>query len=162
MLGRRRFRWRGGSAYVVLGADGQEQRRVEVGVTPYGAGTDTLINFLDHAIQPRFIDSNVNITLIDPESVEEKIPFFYTGGNAGPSNNIYCPTLGNDSKAIRKMFDGDLTTAFFRPFTQDPNLPPGFGDGWGGLAWGEVSGHGFWWGNSHQPHSLLSPAESGR
>ena len=123
----------GGSAYVVLDADGQEQRRVEVGVTPYGAGTDTLINFVDHAIQPRFIDPNVNITLIDPESVEEKIPFFYTGGNAGPSNNIYCPTLGNDSKAIRKMFDGDLTTAFFRPFTQDPNLPPGFGDGWGAL-----------------------------
>ena len=123
----------GGSAYVVLDAAGQELRRVEVGATPYGAGLDTLIDFAGTAIQPRFIDSNVNITLIDPESVEEKIPFFYTGGNAGPSNNIYCPTLGNDSKAIRKMFDGNLATAFFRPFAQDPDLPPGFGDGWGAL-----------------------------
>ena len=119
--------------YVVLDGEGQELRQVPVAVTPYGAGSDTLIDFSGSSIQPRFIDPNVNIVLVDPNSAEEQIPFKYTGGNAGPSTGIYCATLGNERKIMRKMFDGDLTTAFFRPFAQDPDMPPGFGHGWGAL-----------------------------
>jgi hypothetical protein len=74
----------------------------------------------------------VNLVLVDPESETQSIPFLYVGGAANPSG-INCISLGPDNRAIRMMFDGDRTTAFFRPFTQNPDLPPGYGDGWGSL-----------------------------
>ena len=120
----------GGSAYVVLDADGQEQRRVEVGVTPHGAGTDTLINFLDHAIQPRFIEASANMVLADMESDPQKIPLLYTGGKVEVTNS--CVHLGKENPIVKNMFDGNPATAMFRRFTQDPNKPPGFGNGWAG------------------------------
>lgn len=122
----------GGGEYVVLGEDGQELRRVAVHITPFGAGTDTLIDFSGASIQPRFIEAGVNLTLTDLESEPQRVPFPYTGGSANPTD-IYCPSLALDNAAIKRMFDGDLSTAFFRPFTQDPDLPPGYGDGWGSL-----------------------------
>lgn len=122
----------GGGEYVVLDEEGQELRQVAVGTTPYGAGTDTLIDFSGTSIRPRFIEAGVNLVLTDPESEPQRVPFPYTGGSANPTN-IYCPSLALDNEAIKKMFDGDRTTAFFRPFTQDPELPPGYGDGWGSL-----------------------------
>jgi len=122
----------GGGVYVVLDASGEVVRQVGVGVTPFGAGTDTLIDFGGSAIQPRFIEGGVNLALTDLESEPQRVPFPYTGGSANPTN-IYCPSLALDNEAIKKMFDGNLTTAFFRPFTQNPDLPLGYGDGWGSL-----------------------------
>ena len=118
MLGRRRFRWRGVALTWVLDADGQEQRRVEVGVTPYGAGTDTLINFLDHAIQPRFIEASANMVLADMESDPQKIPLLYTGGKVEVTNS--CVHLGKENPIVKNMFDGqsghgDVPSLYPRP-----------------------------------------------
>ena len=122
----------GGSAYVVLDAAGQELRRVEVGATPHGAGTDTLIDFSGLAIQPRFIEASVNIALTDLQSDPQKIPLLYTGGKVEVSNR--CVHLGKENPIVKNMFDGDPATAMFRRFTQDPDKPPGYGSGWAGLG----------------------------
>ena len=49
-------------SYQVFDQDGQLLRSMPVGITPHGAGTDTLIDFSGAAIQSRFIDSSVNLT----------------------------------------------------------------------------------------------------
>jgi len=118
--------------YVVLDENGQEVRRVEVGTTPHGAGTDTLIDFSGTAIQPRFIDPRVNLVLTDPESDPTKIPLPHTGGKVEPTD--WCGGHGKENPIIKKMHDGDPSTAMFRRFTQDPDRPPGYGQGWGGFG----------------------------
>ncbi|NKB69734.1 MAG: hypothetical protein GKR89_21905 [Candidatus Latescibacteria bacterium] len=119
----------GGSQYLVFDASGQQARTVSVGVTPFGAGVDTLIDFSGTSIQPRFIDPLVNLALTDPESPEINIPFPYIGGEGNTTDG--CGAAGQHRPIIKKMFDGDVTTAHFRPFTQSPNAPPGIGEGWG-------------------------------
>jgi len=123
----------GAGDYVVLDENGQEVRRVPVTTTPHGAGTDTLIDFSGTAIQPRFIEPNVNMALTDLESDPKKIPLPYTGGEV--QTNARCIQIGQDHITVKPVFDGDPTTAMFRPFTQDPNLPPGYGQGWSALGW---------------------------
>ena len=46
----------GESTYQIFAADGQAERQVSVGVSPFGAGADTLIDFSGTSIQPRLID----------------------------------------------------------------------------------------------------------
>ena len=55
----------GESAYHIFAADGQVERQVSVGVSPFGAGADTLIDFSGTSIQPRLIDPSVNIARAD-------------------------------------------------------------------------------------------------
>ncbi|MBI2504095.1 MAG: gliding motility-associated C-terminal domain-containing protein [Candidatus Latescibacteria bacterium] len=117
--------------YVVLDENGQEVRRVAVGTTPHGAGTDTLIDFSRTSIRPRFIDPGVNMALTDPESEDLEIPLLYTGGEVQTTDP--CIHVGQQTPLAKKMFDGNAATAFFRPFAQDPERPPGFGEGWGTL-----------------------------
>lgn len=113
-------------SYQVFDTEGQLLRSVPVGITPHGAGTDTLIDFSGAAIQSRFIDSSVNLTGADPEtnlgSGSNPIPLPYIGGtgNGGQNQNFN----------VFKMLDGDPKTAHFRRFTQDPNSRPGIGEGW--------------------------------
>ena len=54
--------------YQVFDSAGQILRSVPVAITPYGAGTDTLIDFTDTAIQARYIDPAVNLLAADPET----------------------------------------------------------------------------------------------
>ena len=49
------------SIYQVLDADGQEIRQKPVGLSPFGAGADTLIHFSATSILPLRIDPEVNI-----------------------------------------------------------------------------------------------------
>jgi hypothetical protein len=116
-------------AYLVFDDQGQQVRAVPVGVTPHGAGIDTLIDFSGTLIQPRFIDPAVNMTLTDPASSEIKIPLPYTGGEASVTDG--CSAADDQIRAVKRQFDGDLTTAHFRRFTQSPNANPGIGEGWG-------------------------------
>ncbi|MYK41240.1 MAG: hypothetical protein F4049_13610, partial [Gemmatimonadetes bacterium] len=55
----------GESIYQAFAADGQVERQVSVGVSPFGAGADTLIDFSGTSIQPRLIDPSVNIARAD-------------------------------------------------------------------------------------------------
>ena len=68
--------------YQLFDSEGQQESVVPVGVTPHGVAADTLIDFTDNSIRPRFIDSAVNLTLTDPNSSAIKIPLPYTGGEA--------------------------------------------------------------------------------
>ena len=105
-------------SYQVFDQDGQLLRSMPVGITPHGAGTDTLIDFSANSIQPRFIDPTVNLV----GAGSTPIPLPYTGGTShggqGQNFNLF------------KMLDGDPKTAHFRRFTQDPNSRPGIGEGW--------------------------------
>ena len=113
-------------SYQVFDQEGQLLRSVPVGITPHGAGTDTLIDFSDNTIQPRFIDPSVNLVEADPETNlgagSTPIPLPFVGGTVhggqGQNFNLF------------KMLDGDPKTAHFRRFTQDPNSRPGIGEGW--------------------------------
>ena len=49
------------SFFQIQDADGQPLRQVPVGISPFGAGADTLVDFSSTAIQPRLIDPSVNI-----------------------------------------------------------------------------------------------------
>jgi len=102
-------------SYLVFDDDGQQVRTVPVGATPHGAGTDTLIDFSGTSIKPRYIDPEVNMVLTDPESAEIKIPLPYTGGRAQTTDG--CSAMDDHIRAVKKQFDGDITTAHFRRFT---------------------------------------------
>lgn len=118
--------------YSIFDENGQEARRVSVAGSPHGAGADTLIDFSGTSIQPRSIDPAVNLTLTDPASSEIKIPLPYIGGKIRSMDG--CSAEGQHIPIIKKMFDGDLTTAHFRRFTQSPNAQPGIGEGWRGTT----------------------------
>ena len=58
----------GAGEYWLFDAEGQLMSTEPVGITPHGVAADTLIDFADNAIGPRFIDPSVNLTLIDPNA----------------------------------------------------------------------------------------------
>jgi gliding motility-associated-like protein len=118
----------GGAFYVITDSTGQVLRQVDVGATPRGGGVDTLISFSDNALQPRFFESWVNLALTDLDSDPKKVPLIGTGGKV-EATNLYCPNLAQQTPLIKKMHDGDPTTAMFRGFTQDLERPPGYGEG---------------------------------
>ncbi len=121
--------------YLLFDAEGQQMDEVAVAVTPHGAAADTLIDFADNAIGPRFIDPSVNLTLTDPNSSAIKIPLPYTGGKALTTDG--CSALDDQIRAVKKQFDGDFTTAHFRRFT------PGQGIFSGGTIIAGVTGEGW-------------------
>ena len=119
----------GESAYHIFAADGQVERQVTVGIAPFGAGADTLIDFSGTSIQPRLIDPSVNIAQADVEAGRATIPLPYIPGSRVLNNNS-CWSWGNMQPSIKLMLDGDPTTAAFRTFVQRVGAPPGVGYGW--------------------------------
>ncbi len=128
----------GAGEYWLFDAEGQLVGTESVGVTPHGAAADTLIDFADNAIGPRFIDPAVNLTLIDPNAADINTLLPYTGGQIQTTDG--CSARDDQIRAVKKQFDGDFTTAHFRRFT------PGQGIFSGGSIIAGVTGEG--WKNS--------------
>ena len=128
----------GAGEYWLFDAEGQLVGTEPVGVTPHGAAADTLIDFADNAIGPRFIDPAVNMTLIDPNAADINTLLPYTGGQIQTTDG--CSARDDQIRAVKKQFDGDFTTAHFRRFT------PGQGIFSGGRIVAGVTGEG--WKNS--------------
>ena len=119
----------GESIYQAFAADGQAERQVSVGVSPFGAGADTLIDFSGTSIQPRLIDPSVNIARADVNAGRTTIPLPYIPGSRVLSTD-HCIAWGNFQPSIKLMLDGDPTTATFRTFQQKEGAPPGVGYTW--------------------------------
>ncbi len=119
----------GESIYQAFAADGQVERQVSVGVSPFGVGADTLIDFSGTSIQPRFIDPSVNIARADVNAGKTIIPLPYIPGSRVLSTD-HCIFWGNFQPSIKLMLDGDPTTATFRTFVQKEGAPPGVGSTW--------------------------------
>ena len=119
----------GESLYQAFAADGQVERQVSVGISPFGAGADTLIDFSGTSIQPRLIDPSVNIARADVDAGRTSIPLPYIPGSRVLNNNG-CWSWGNFQPSIKLMLDGDPTTASFRTFVQKVGSPPGVGYTW--------------------------------
>ncbi|MXY84085.1 MAG: hypothetical protein F4Y91_19005, partial [Gemmatimonadetes bacterium] len=128
----------GAGEYWLFDPEGQLVGTEPVGVTPHGAAADTLIDFADNAIGPRFIDPTVNLTLIDPNAADINTLLPYTGGQIQTTDG--CSARDDQIRAVKKQFDGDFTTAHFRRFT------PGQGIFSGGRIVAGVTGEG--WKNS--------------
>ena len=128
----------GAGEYWLFDAEGQLVGTEPVGVTPHGVAADTLIDFADNAIGPRFIDPAVNLTLIDPNAADINTLLPYTGGQIQTTDG--CSARDDQIRAVKKQFDGDFTTAHFRRFT------PGQGIFSGGTIVAGVTGEG--WKNS--------------
>ena len=124
--------------YWLFDPEGQLVSTEPVGVTPHGVAADTLIDFADNAIGPRFIDPAVNLTLIDPNAADINTLLPYTGGQIQTTDG--CSARDDQIRAVKKQFDGDFTTAHFRRFT------PGQGIFSGGTIIAGVTGEG--WKNS--------------
>ena len=119
----------GEGIYQVFAADGQVERQVSVGVSPFGVGADTLIDFSGTSIQPRLIDPSVNIARADVNAGKTTIPLPYIPGSRVLSTDN-CIFWGNFQPSIKLMLDGDPTTATFRTFVQKVGAPPGVGYTW--------------------------------
>ncbi len=119
----------GESIYQAFAADGQVERQVSVGVSPFGVGADTLIDFSGTSIQSRLIDPSVNIARADVNAGKTTIPLPYIPGSRVLSTD-HCIFWGNFQPSIKLMLDGDPTTATFRTFVQKEGAPPGVGSTW--------------------------------
>ena len=119
----------GESAYQAFAADGQVERQVSVGVSPFGVGADTLIDFSGTSIQSRLIDPSINIARADVNAGKTTIPLPYIPGSRVLSTD-HCIFWGNFQPSIKLMLDGDPTTATFRTFVQRVGFPPGVGYTW--------------------------------
>ena len=125
----------GAGEYWLFDPEGQLASTEPVGVTPHGAAADTLIDFADNAIGPRFIDPSVNLTLIDPNASDINTLLPYTGGQIQTTDG--CSARDDQIRAVKKQFDGDFTTAHFRRFTAGQGIFSGgafiagvTGEGW--------------------------------
>ena len=97
--------------YVVLDGEGQVVRTAPVGTTPYGEGTESMVDYVGISIQPLFIEPGVNLVLSDFSAGATNIPLPYTEGYV--STAWYCWSLGADLMLMRPFFDGDPTTGTF-------------------------------------------------
>ena len=125
----------GAGEYWLFDPEGQLVSTEPVGITPHGAAADTLIDFADNAIGPRFIDPSVNLTLIDPNASDINTLLPYTGGQIQTTDG--CSARDDQIRAVKKQFDGDFTTAHFRRFTAGQGIFSGgafiagvTGEGW--------------------------------
>ena len=117
------------SAYQVFDADGQVITQKPVGLSPFGAGADTLIDFELNSIQPRYIEPNKNIARANVNAGKTTIPLPYLPGSRVLSTD-HCIFWGNFQPSIKLMLDGDPTTATFRDFVQREGAAPGVGNTW--------------------------------
>ncbi len=111
--------------YLVFDDQGQEERRVQVGTTPFGAGIDTMIHFTATSIQPRFIEEGRNLVLTDPNAPEGGVPLPYTRGRVNPATS--CVHQSGDIRNMKPMFDGDPSSTAF-------NFVSPTGAGWRGTS----------------------------
>ena len=125
----------GAGEYWLFDPEGQLVSTEPVSVTPHGVAADTLIDFADNAIGPRFIDPSVNLTLIDPNASDINTLLPYTGGQIQTTDG--CSARDDQIRAVKKQFDGDFTTAHFRRFTAGQGIFSGgafiagvTGEGW--------------------------------
>ena len=121
-------------AYRVYDANGNLLRSVAVGTVPQETGGDTLVDFSDFSIRPRFIDPHENLALTDLSAESNEVPLNFTGGEVsvsyGNGTSAYnCLFAGNNAPLNKLMLDANPVSAQFRPFTQDPNKAPGIGKG---------------------------------
>ena len=120
------------SFFQIQDADGQPLRQVPVGISPFGAGADTLVDFSSTAIQPRLIDPSVNIARADVDASKTEIPLPYM-----PSSRVLTNSSGQaqlHANTIKLMLDGDPATATFRTFVQRAGGRPGDGFTWRGAV----------------------------
>ena len=126
--------------FVTFDGDGSVLRRVAVSTTPHGASGDTLIEFeapeFPHSILPLFIEPDANLALTEPDSPEIKIPLPITGGQALTTDG--CSALDDQIRAVKRQFDGDVTTAHFRRFTAGNSIFSG-----GGALVAGITGEGW-------------------
>ena len=122
----------GESAYQAFAADGQVERQVSVGISPFGAGADTLVDFSGTAIQPRLIDSSVNIARADVNAGKTSIPLPYMPGSRVLTNS--CGQAQLHANTIKLMLDANPATATFRTFVQRVGGRPGDGFSWRGAV----------------------------
>jgi len=120
------------STYQILDANGQPLRQVQVGLSPFAAGADTLVDFSGNAIQPRYIDPSVNIARTDVEASKTDIPLPYMPNSRVLTNNCWSAQLHHPT--IKLMLDGNPATAAFRTFVQKVGSPPGVGFTWTGTV----------------------------
>ncbi len=122
----------GESAYQAFAADGQVERQVSVGIAPFGTGADTLVDFSGTAIQPRLIDSSVNIARADVDASKTQIPLPYMPGSRVLTNS--CGQAQGHANTIKLMLDANPATATFRTFVQRVGGRPGDGFSWRGAV----------------------------
>ena len=122
----------GESAYQAFAADGQVERQVSVGISPFGAGADTLVDFSGTAIQPRLIDPSVNIARADVNAGKTSIPLPYMPGSRVLTNS--CGQAQLHANTIKLMLDANPATATFRTFVQRVGGRPGDGFSWRGAV----------------------------
>ena len=122
----------GESAYQAFAADGQVERQVSVGISPFGAGADTLVDFSGTAIQPRLIDPSVNIARADVDASKTQIPLPYMPGSRVLTNS--CGQAQGHANTIKLMLDANPATATFRTFVQRVGGRPGDGFSWRGAV----------------------------
>ena len=122
----------GESAYQAFAADGQVERQVSVGIAPFGAGADMLVDFSGTAIQPRLIDSSVNIARADVDASKTQIPLPYMPGSRVLTNS--CGQAQGHANTIKLMLDANPATATFRTFVQRVGGRPGDGFSWRGAV----------------------------
>ncbi len=120
------------SFFQIRDADGQPLRQVPVGISPFGAGADTLVDFSGTAIQPRLIDSSVNIARADVDASKTQIPLPYMPGSRVLTNN--CGQAQLHASTIKLMLDANPATATFRTFVQRAGGRPGDGFTWRGAV----------------------------
>lgn len=121
-------------AYLVYDANGELLKSVAVGTPQQETGGDTLVDFSDLSIRPRFIDPHENLALTDLGAESNEVPLNFTGGEVsvsyGNGTSAYnCLFAGNNAPLNKLMLDANPVSAQFRPFSQDPNKAPGIGLG---------------------------------
>ena len=121
-------------AYLVYDANGELLKSIAVGTAPQETGGDTLVDFSDSSIRPRFIDPLENLALTDLSAASNEVPLNFTGGEVsvsyGNGTSAYnCLFAGNNAPLNKLMLDANPVSAQFRPFSQDPNKAPGIGLG---------------------------------
>jgi len=105
-------------SYIVFGPVNEQIDWVSVTIPPRGEGADSLIDYSNNTLKPVRIDPSWNLAR----------RFDLAGGLFTSSQAALY--LDAHLKTIKLAFDGDPKTATFRAFTQDPNAPPGVGEGW--------------------------------
>ncbi len=130
----------GAGDFVTFDEEGGVLRRVAVATVPHGASGDTLVQFeasgFLNSIQPLFIEPEANLALSEADSPEIKIPLPITSGQALTTDG--CSALDDQIRAVKRQFDGDVTTAHFRRFTAGNSIFSG-----GGALVAGITGEGW-------------------
>ena len=124
--------------FVVYDEEGAAVRRVAVPTTPYGEGGDRVVEYeaSPGSILPLYLHPEQNLALTDPDSPEIRIPLPITRGLAWTTDG--CSAIDDQIRAVKRQFDGDVTTAHFRRFTPGTSIFAG-----GGRIVAGVTGEGW-------------------